>query len=139
VLPSDENRLSLLTDSAAAQFDDHTGGVQFTVISDQGSAVQATATLITGERQDPTPVYLDATGNAKSGATAGSAGAFAKVTPGLYLLTFTGVPASCTAASGLYGYPVQSFQGADSTSVVVPVVEGHITTTVGIDCRTAGH
>jgi hypothetical protein len=136
VLPSDENRLSLLTDSGAARFDDHTGGIQFAVLSDEPGTVQATATLITGERQDPTPVYLDASGNAKSGATAGSAGAYANVAPGQYLLTFTGVPASCTAASGLYGFPVQSFQGADAASVVVPVVAGRITTTIGLDCRT---
>jgi hypothetical protein len=92
-------------------------------------------TLITGERQDPTPTYHDANRHPVSGATAGSAGAFANVAPGLYLLTFSGVPASCTARSGLYGYPVDSFQGADTISVVVPVVDGHITTRVGLDCR----
>jgi hypothetical protein len=136
VLPAGENQMFPTADQAA-RFDDHTGGVEFFVAGDAGQAIQATATLITGARQDPTPVYLDASNHPVSGATAGSAGAFSNVAPGLYLLTFTGVPASCTAASGIYGYPVESFQGADTASVVVPVVEGRVTTNVGLDCRTA--
>jgi hypothetical protein len=43
-------------------------------------------------------------------------------------------PGSCKSLGTMYGDPTEYFQVPGQTTIVVPVVEGHVTTPVGVDC-----
>jgi hypothetical protein len=132
-LPSDENRM-LPTSTppvfAGAPLDATTGGIRFFVDSDSGEPAPASAWIASFENPnvDYEAVYFDAAGNVVSGAQAGSSGAFGGLPTGSYAVTFYSDTGSCTPKGDLYGQPL------GETSILVPVVEGHVTMPVGADC-----
>jgi hypothetical protein len=137
-LPADESIMRPLSTPpvfGGAPFDVSTGALEFFAGSG-GEAPLASVSIVSYD--DPNanyePVYLDANGNPATGATAGSFGAFVGLPPGLYLVTFHSETGSCTPLGSMYGEPVDFFQVPGQTSILVPVVEGHVTTPVGVDC-----
>jgi hypothetical protein len=84
-----------------------------------------------------TPVYFDANGDATPGASAGTAGAFANLPPGYYETTFAGDSVSCAIVGGTYGYPITAFAESGVARLLVPVVEGFLTTPVAVSCKPA--
>lgn len=137
VIPEEEGRLSPESSPptfAGAPFGKTTGGIEFFIGSDNGSEVRASVEVFSYDDGAHDAVYMGADGSPVQGATTGSSGAVTNLHPGLYLLTFSAKGASCTTRGGLYGYPDDVYQVPGSTSLVVPVIEGHITTPVGVDC-----
>lgn len=137
-LPSDENLMipvSAPPAFAGAPLDAKSGGLQFFVGSDSGGASRASVWILSYENSgDYEPVYFDAARNVVSGARAGSSGAFVGLPTGLYAVTFHTDTGSCTPKGGLYGEPLEIYDLPGQTSLLVPVVEGHITMPVGVDC-----
>jgi hypothetical protein len=105
-----------------------------------GSAAQVSVTatafgILTGfEGPSEKPRYLDANGTAVAATSAGTGGGFVNVTSAFYLLRFHDASGTCTANSGLYGYPVT---GSQDAAIEVPVVPGYVSTPVGVSCTPA--
>jgi len=121
---------------AGAPLDDGTGAVEFFVDSDGVEPPKTTVSIVSYD--DPNanfePVYLDASGAPSTGATGGSFGAFVGLPTGLYAVTFSSETGSCATLGGLYGEPIDYYQVPGQASILVPVVEGHVTTPIGVDC-----
>lgn len=81
------------------------------------------------------PVYVDESGSVTAGASAGTAGGFANLTPGLYGLRFDfGAP--CTAVAGMNHYTMNSTQGLKSGEAILYVVVrgGYVQVPVDVGC-----
>lgn len=119
-----------------APLDAKTGALEFFVASDGAETPAASVSIVSLD--DPNalhePVYLDGSGSPTIGAVSGSFGAFVGLPTGLYEVTFSSETASCSALGDLYGEPVGYYQVPGQVTILVPVVEGHVTTPVGVDC-----
>lgn len=147
-LPANDNRMVQVADPqtfAGKLFDLSKGGIEFFVTSNLSDSAEASVTL---EQQqdvfhparefDGHPVYLNDEGEPVPGATAGAHGAFVNLPAALYVLTFTYHPeVSCTLKSPLYGYTSDHGPLPGVASIVVPVIEAHVTTPVGVTCTNA--
>jgi len=112
------------------------GHIAFSVMGASGQdAVPVSVTL--GGAATPQPaIYLDSAGSLTTGATSGTQGIFANLSPGLYSLHFAHASATC-APLELYGWPMTAYQSAGEASVVVPVMAGYVTTPVAAACESA--
>jgi hypothetical protein len=109
----------------------------FMTTPDGRNATQASVKLIRFEdTYSQPPVYLDRDGVVAVGAAAGSRGGFVNLPAGLYALRFGAASVACTAATGLYGYPITAFQDPSSgeATVLVPVIQGYVTAPIGVSC-----
>jgi hypothetical protein len=101
-----------------------------------GADVSVTATafgLLTGfEGPSEKPRYLGGDGATAVAATSGAAGGFVNVPSGLYSVRFDGSSTTCTAKTGLYGYP-----DTGSQAIYVPVLAGYVSAPVGMSCTSA--
>jgi hypothetical protein len=139
-LPPNENVLMtspLLFMGTAA--DPSKGQISFSATVPGGGAgadVSVTATafgLLTAfDGPSEKPRYLGRDGATAVGATAGTAGGFVNVPSGLYVVRFDGPSTTCTANTGLYGYPVTGSQ-----AINVPVLAGYVSAPVGMSCASA--
>jgi hypothetical protein len=115
------------------------GAIAFSTAT-PGSAAAAAATVVLGEfdgttiDDSPTPVYVDAAGQPVPGATSGTEGVFANLAPGTYAMTFRAPSVSCSNAAGISGYPIAAYAAPGEAIVVVPVVDGFLTTPVVAQC-----
>jgi len=137
--PGDETRLLAKSDPpsfAGAPLDAKTGGIEF-FVETAGKAAQVAVSLFSFETGSYAPVYTDADGEPMKDATSGSSGGFVNLRPGIYVLTFANESGSCATRGGLNGSPWNVYQTPGSASIVVPVVEGYVTTPVSVDCSTA--
>jgi hypothetical protein len=79
------------------------------------------------------PVYLDRDGSPASRATSGTRGGFVNVTPGLYVVRFHYATGTCSASTGLYGYPMSN-DPPWIVTLLVPVDPGYVSAPVGVSC-----
>jgi hypothetical protein len=140
LLPEGENTLipSVNPETFMGTATDPTKGhVRFQVMAAGATTPPAlVATLTASDGSAPPAVYLDATGSPVTAASGGTAGGFANIEPGLYVLRFSGASATSCAATGAYGYPLShAYQNAASgPAILVPVQAGTITAPVGVTC-----
>jgi len=143
-LPSSENVLyadpMVFMGSPA---DSSKGQIAFALTtSDSGPAPQLSATLagylVPGGFGDPVAaVYNDAKGAPAPAAEAGASGGFVNVKPGMYAITLHPTTGFCVSTSGLYGYAATQESNGD-IAILVPVIQGYMTSPVGVWCTTDG-
>ena len=135
VLPPAENTLfpaaapqTFMGMTAAA---DAGGYLAFFVAAPEGGppVPAVSVTLIGMDNAPHAATYLDDGGLPVADASAGTHGGFADLPSGLYSISFGGSGTTCTTSS-LYGYPAPAGQA----SLVVPVIDGYVTTPVSASC-----
>jgi hypothetical protein len=143
-LPANENTLMPSVDPQTflgMPADPSKGQITFSVTTPAGQKATDASVRLTRfeDSYSQPPVYLDSDGAVAVGATTGSRGGFVNLAAGLYALRFAAASVTCTASTGLYGYPVTAFQDPSSgeATVLVPVFEGYVTAPVGVSCASA--
>jgi len=140
VLPPNENTLFPVT--APQTFmgmtaaGDAGGYVAFLVTTpDGGQPAPSVSVTVSGTDGAPyAAIYVDDGGLPIANATAGARGGFAGLPPGLYGISFGASGATCTTSS-LYGFTMTDQQPtAGQASLVVPVIDGYVTTPVSASC-----
>jgi hypothetical protein len=140
-LPAEENVLWPLPlkflGTPAEATKGHMAFVSMPADTEEAQAVSVTAARFEifagGSDQHGHPVYLAPDGSPDPSAISGTAGGFANLTPGIYLVQFH--PDSggwCSPSSGLYGLPSRVY--GDQASVLVPVVAGYVSAPIGVTC-----
>jgi hypothetical protein len=140
VLPPGENTLFPVTAPqtfmGATAAADAGGYVAFFVTTpDGGQPVPSVSVTLSGTDGAPyAATYVDDGGLPIANATAGARGGFAGLPQGLYGISFGASGATCTTSS-LYGFTMTDQQpAAGQASLVVPVIDGYVTTPVSASC-----
>jgi hypothetical protein len=134
-LPSEDSGLVPVATAAGvmgAALDASQGHIAFFVTG----ASDVTVDALTLDGREERTTFLDAKGQPDPTLTTGTRGVIANVAAGSHVLTFQSPTASCKVADDLRSYLVQ--YRVQEASLVLPVVAGHVTSPVRIDCtRTA--
>jgi hypothetical protein len=133
-LPSEHSGLVPVATAAGvmgAALDASQGHIAFFVTGATDVTVDGVGLDGHGERA----TFLDAKGQPDASLTTGARGVFANIAAGNLVVTFQSPTASCTVADDLRSYLVQ--YRVQEASLIVPVVAGHVTSPVRIDCTRA--
>jgi hypothetical protein len=113
-----------------ASLDTSAGHIQFFVHGSTDVTVDAVA--MDGTASPAT--FLGAGGQPDAALKSGAQGVFANIAAGYHLVTFRSATASCTISSELAGYRSAWNVVAGVESVLVPVLPGHVTSPIRVDC-----
>jgi hypothetical protein len=133
VLPSGDSGLLPATHAASAMgapLDASAGHIQFFV----HGATDVTVDAVAMDGTASPATFLGANGQPDAALKSGAEGVFANIAAGYHLVTFRSATASCAISSELTGFRSAWNAVAGVESVLVPVVPGHVTSPIRVDC-----